>query len=145
MNQRVDERLTGLIRQYVNEQDRESVKQAFVMIYRRATNQTADDRIYFDDFRLHGIDYGDFFKTIVDALFGVNGTWKYANFIFEANRIKFVINLLPLDPPFLQGQNSTRRWRVLASQKDLRSDFKEILYSLHNRLCTLEVLNKNIH
>ena len=82
MNQRVDERLTGLIRQYVNEQDRESVKQAFVMIYRRATNQTADDRIYFDDFRLHGIDYGDFFKTIVDALFGVNGTWKYANFIF---------------------------------------------------------------
>ena len=43
MNQGVDERLTSLIRQYVKEDDRKSVKQAFVMIYRRAMNQTAED------------------------------------------------------------------------------------------------------
>jgi len=101
--------------------------------------------MYFDDFRLHGIDYGDFFKTIVNALLGVDGTWKHAQFVFERNNIRFVIRLLPPDAAFLQRQNTTKTWLVVAKQKDLRSDFKEILYSLHNRLCALEGLNKNIH
>ena len=109
---------------------------------------------FFFNFPLHGISLDKFFQEIVMTYFGVSADQKGpCEWWFEYNNLQCVIKLVEYPyGDYLERQIAStihdKCWKFSVMPlgwTELHSEFKKTLYSLHNRLCALEGLNKNIH